>query len=464
MKHPNQTAGDTIVALSTPPGRSGIGVVRLSGPDVMSILKKIFISKGNSEFSDRRAIYGSVTDPQTGQVLDDGLVTVMRGPRSYTGEDVAELSLHGSPLVLDMVVRLIILHGGRLAVRGEFTRRAFLAGKLDLIQAEAVIELIEAKTGAAATEARRLMDKGPTVAVCEISDALKDILAEIEAHIDFDEDEESGPPETGPAIREVLAKIETMKRKAEASRIRRDGISTVITGKPNVGKSTLFNALLKNERTIVTPYPGTTRDPVDDCILLGGKVLVLWDTAGIRNDPDPVEEEGIRRTREIIDHADLVIAVLDASEPTDEEDVKVLDCCKGKKTVLVFNKVDLVREEKFRATALGEATASHVAVSAKTGQGMDALERMLDDLAEQMMAQGLMAEGPGLNSRCSQLIDTATVHIERVISRLNRRESIPPEILSYELRCALGPLEEITGERANEGVLDRIFDRFCVGK
>jgi tRNA modification GTPase len=436
----------------------------MTGPDVLSILQQIFVSPSDTKFPDRKAVYGSVIDAHTGQVLDHGLVTIMRGPFSYTGEDVGELSLHGSPVVLDTVVRLIISLGARLASRGEFTRRAFLAGKLDLVQAEAVIELIEAKTPRAAAEARLRMDKSPSAAVKEVSDALTEILADLEAHIDFDEDEESDVPEIKWSLSEIVSKIELMRKGAEVARIRTEGIVAVIIGKPNVGKSSLFNALLKNDRTIVTPYPGTTRDAVDDCLVIGGTVFVLWDTAGIREHNDPVEQEGIRRTRERIDQADLVIAVLDASEPTDDQDTVVLESCRDKATVLALNKVDLVEEDALNLSALGDGFAACAAVSAKTGEGIETLEAILNDMAQEMLAQHSTSGETGLNARCFQLIEAARIPIEQVLDRLNRSDSIPAEILSYELRCALGFLQEITGERADEEILDRIFQRFCVGK
>lgn len=464
VKHPKHLFTDTIVALSTPPGRSGIGVIRMTGPDVLSILKRIFVSSRDTGFPDRKVVYGSVVDPGDGQVLDHGLATVMRGPFSYTGEDVGELSLHGAPVVLDVVIRLIMSLGARLASRGEFTRRSFIAGKLDLVQAEAVIEFIDAKTPCAAHEARLRMDKSPTAAVKEISDVLTEVLAGLEAHIDFDEDEENDAPEVGAALRDILARIQLMRRRAEASRMRTEGIVAVIVGKPNVGKSSLFNALLKKDRTIVTPYPGTTRDPVDDCLLIGGTVFELWDTAGIREHDDPVEHEGIRRTGQRIGEADLVLAVLDASEPADDQDQVVLESCRDKPTVLVLNKIDLLIHGKTAPPLLEDGLAGCAAVSAKTGEGLEALEALLSDMAQEVIAHHTTCEETGLNERCFQLIEAARIPIERVLDRLEGRDDIPPEIVSYELRSALGHLQEITGEQVNEEILDKIFERFCVGK
>ena len=465
MKQDPNKPVDTIVALSTPYGCSGIGVIRMSGPEAIPILLKIFRSMTETEFPDRTAIYGTVFNPREGNVLDDGLALVMRGPHSYTGEDVVELSLHGSPTVLEMVTHVIVEHGARHASRGEFTRRAFLFGRMDLVQAEAVIDLIDAKTASAALEARSRMDKRLSAEILEISDALKDVMAKIEAYIDFDEEEESSAPQTEHTIREVFRKIEALKARARAGRIRREGIVTVITGKPNVGKSTLFNLLLNKERTIVTPYPGTTRDPVDDCLVLGGTAFVLWDTAGIRQHPDPVEEEGILRTKDIIGEADLVIVVFDGSKPPDGDDTIILEACKKNQTLAVVNKMDLVKGMGHSFSTELTGAPNLVAVSAKTHEGIEALKSVLSDFGKKIVGEiSPTTQGASLNARCLELMEAVSMPIKRLLTRFTEEGTILPEIISYELRTALGPLEEITGERADDGVLDRIFERFCVGK
>ncbi len=457
--------GDTIVALSTPRGYSGIGVIRLSGADALRIIREIFKHSGTrTEFPHRTAVYGKVVNPENGTILDDGIVVFMRGPSSYTGEDVMELSLHGSPVILDMTVRMIIRLGARPASRGEFTRRAFLSGRMDLIQAEAVIDLIESTSPVAAEDARARLDSSVSRQVRGISGELKDILAELEAHIDFDEDDEAPPPEVESLMRKVFLKMEMLRQDSERGRIRKKGVDTVIVGKPNVGKSTLFNALLRADRTIVTPYPGTTRDPVDDSLILDGVAFRLWDTAGIRGEAEPVEEEGIRRSLARLEEADAILAILDGTAPPDAEDAAVLAASNGKEMIVVMNKMDLGLAIDLTDRTFGPSNVPRVALSAKTGEGLDRLERMLADTGMKLTrAEG--TESPmGLNERCLMLMETASIPIKGLLDSFAMGEKLEPEIISVELRRALDSLEEITGERADDGILDRIFERFCVGK
>jgi tRNA modification GTPase len=452
---------DTIVAVSTPRGYSGIGVIRISGPESLHILRRIFRASGPAcQFPDRHAVRGKVLDPDTEKVHDDGLAIFMKGPNSYTGEDVVELCLHGNPLILDTAVRWAIRFGARLAGRGEFTRRAFLAGKLDLIQAEAVIDVIESKNLSAAEEARARLDGSSSAEICEISDGLKDVLAELEAHMDFDEDDEDPPPDPHTRLARTITRIQALKRMIESGRMRREGIRVVISGKPNVGKSTLFNALVRSDRVIVTPYPGTTRDAVDDYLVLDDIAFLLCDTAGIRDNPDPVEEEGIKRTRERIRGADVVVVVLDGSALPNDEDRNVLTACRGKRTLLVLNKMDLglVVAPQDQTLCLGCAT---VPLSAKTGKGIGSLESRLTEIGLELLESDVHG---GLSPRCLQPLESAEAHVGKALAAFPNGESMVPEIVSLELRSALSHLEEITGEKVDEGILDRIFERFCVGK
>lgn len=452
---------ETIVAVSTPRGYSGIGVIRISGPESLQILRKMFVVSGpGCQFPDRHAVRGKVIDPETEAAYDDGLAIFMKGPNSYTGEDVVELCLHGNPLILDTAVKWAVRCGARQAGKGEFTRRAFLAGKLDLIQAEAVIDLIESKNLTAVDEARARLDGSSSTEICTISNCLKDILAELEAHMDFDEDDEAPPPDPHARLAQIVAGIRDLKHTVESGRMRREGISVVISGKPNVGKSTLFNALVRSDRVIVTPYPGTTRDAVDDYLVLDDIAFLLCDTAGIRDNPDPVEEEGIRRTRDRIRGADVVIVVLDGSAPLDDEDRNVIAACRGNKALVVLNKMDLglVVDPQDQAICLGCAT---VPLSAKTGKGLDSLETRLREIGLELLGSDMHG---GLSSRCLQPLESAETHIVNAMTAFSDGESMVPEIVSLELRSALSRLEEITGEKADDGILDRIFERFCVGK
>ena len=377
---------DTIAALSTPRGYSGIGVIRMSGPESLKLLQQVFrVSETGERFPDRTAVYGRVVNPENGTVLDEGLALVMRAPASYTGEDVVELSLHGSPVVLDAVLRLLTRLGARLAARGEFTRRAYLSGRFDLVQAEAVIDLIEARSLGAAQQALSNLNNRLSQEIRDISAAMKDILATVEAHIDFDEDEEEPAPRIGDSLNELLRTIEALMRRGEAARVRREGINVVIAGKPNVGKSTLFNALTGSDRVIVTPYPGTTRDPVDDYLLLGDLCFLLCDTAGIREQSDPIEEEGIHRSRKRMSDADLVLAVVDGASPLQDEDAALLAACRDKGTIVVLNKIDLGLVSDPASEVFGPRQWPRIAISAKTGENLHLLEDLMRAAGEDLL-------------------------------------------------------------------------------
>lgn len=437
----------------------------MSGCESLAILKRAFRPAIDSiRLTERKGHYGEIIDPDTGRVLDDGIVLFMKGPSSYTGEDVAELNLHGSPMVLDEVIQLLVRHGARPARRGEFTRRAFLAGKLDLVQAEAVIDLIESISPAAAEEARGRLDSSLSQDVRDVSNTLKDIVSELEAHIDFDEDDEQEPPRLKPLIGQVYQKMQDLQKLGEVGRVRREGVRTVIIGKPNVGKSTLFNALLQSDRVIVTPFAGTTRDSIEERLVIGGVTLNLCDTAGIRNNPEPIEMEGIRRTLERIAEADLVLAVMDGSIALDDEDALVMLHCRDKRTVVILNKADRGSVVQDSNTDLFTEGHPPLTLSAKTGEGLQNLQELLAGLGQEITSPSSHGSKGGLNRRCLQLLEAAMIPVRELLDACEGHRMVPPEIVSLELRRALEPLEEITGERVDEGILDRIFERFCVGK
>jgi len=429
MNSLSHTSGDTIVALSTPRGYSGVAVIRVSGPEAIQAAAGIFHPAGPAEgFPDRKAVYGRVIDPETGTTMDDGLLTAMRAPNSFTGEDLVELSL------------------------------------IDLVQAEAVMDVIEATSPAAAREAGGRLDASVSGEIGRVSGLLKDLLAAMEAHIDFDEEDEYSAPDPIPELTLILRSMQGLARESQSAAVRRQGLSAVIVGKPNVGKSTLFNALLGSDRVIVTPYPGTTRDLVDEIVLMGDLSLLLCDTAGIREDPEPVEREGIRRTVERMEGAQLVIAVFDGSTPPDDEDLNVMKMCAGKETIIVANKVDLGLDRYWSQEQAPDLPGPRVIVGAESGRNLDALETLLGSFVTRMSEPEPGKSQGGLNSRCLILLEAALLPIEDLLAGSESNAAIEAEIVSMEIRRALRPLEEITGESIDDGVLDRIFERFCVGK
>jgi tRNA modification GTPase len=466
MTHIPPAANHTIAAVSTPPGLSAIGVIRMTGPDSLDILQKLFIpAKPGIGFKNRKAVYGKIVVPGSGIVIDDGIAVLMRGPNSYTGEDVVEINLHGSPVVLETVLTAIVALGARPAAKGEFTRRSFLSGKLDLVQAEAVIDLIEAPTRSAALEARSRLDQPLSVEIRDLAEMIKAVLVNMEAYIDFDEDEENEPPDVTRELAHVFKILEEINDKSDAARARRGGVNIVITGKPNVGKSTLFNSLVGRDRVIVTPFPGTTRDLVDDSIILDGKSFVIWDTAGIRDLPEKIEEEGISRTYRKIDESDLVIIVLDASNDPDPDDLLALQYCRNKRpTLTAFNKIDLVSSPSWTPPSWPELSSRLLTISAKTGEGVDLLKNNISEMVAEKFPTSQGAAPAGLTPRGKILIDEARACLDRILSKSDDRNSISHEIVSLELRASLEFLGQITGDKFDENVLDAIFDRFCVGK
>ncbi|MFA6224094.1 MAG: tRNA uridine-5-carboxymethylaminomethyl(34) synthesis GTPase MnmE [Desulfomonilaceae bacterium] len=464
-----QYESDTIAASATPPGYSGIGVIRLSGPDAVRIISDIFVPLNpvDTVFPERKAVYGRLvsykTDLANSLTIDDGLATVMRGPNSYTGEDTVEISLHGGPVIMNEALTTILRCGARLAGRGEFTRRAFLNGKLDLVQAEAVIDLIMASNPSSVEEARGRLDRKLSAEILEIIVDLTDLVAEIEAGIDFAEDVEFEFPTPGPVLKRVRDKMLRLIESGVAGRRRSEGIRVAIVGKPNVGKSTLFNSLINEDRMIATPFPGTTRDAVSENIIIDGLLFEICDTAGLRDNPDPIESEGIRRALSWMEKADILLMVIDAGAAIDKDDLSVFESCKDSPRILVLNKTDLPNV-LIDLDRLPHSWPAPLKISAKTGRGIENLKKVLHERATEIMSSSGHSTALRLNQRSLLLVDSALRKIDPVLESLSSGNSPVPEILSLELAGILRDLREITGECVDEAVLDRIFERFCVGK
>lgn len=454
---------DTIVAQSSPPGRSGVGLIRVSGPHSVDIINSIFKSRSGSEIRlhERRATYGFVIHPESGRLIDDCLAVLMPGPGSYTGEDVVELSLHGSPVILNETINLVISLGARLAQRGEFTRRAFLSGRMDLIQAEAVVELIEAETAQQADDARMRIDKRLSGEISSLSSGLKDIGAEIEAFLDFDDDEEGVAPHPIDSLSGIHQQMGDLLKSADSGRFARRGLTAVIVGKPNVGKSTLFNLLLGSDRMITSPTPGTTRDPVSEKANINGISIRLGDTAGIRQKPDPLEEQGISRTLEWLDKSDMVLLVTDASSPLDPDDIKLLESVGTKPGLVVINKID-IESGQFHIPEPLQASHEVVRISAREGWGVDELKSAISLLAESIHGSVDFSDKGSLNERAILLMRSAAQNVRTAIDLLGKKSAL--ELVSFEIKSACDRIDEITGGKFTDDVLDRIFERFCVGK
>jgi tRNA modification GTPase len=459
---------DTIAAISTPLGEGGIGIVRLSGKDSVEIVDRIFSSPKNKSLKDsksHRIIYGYIRDPLTDNEIDEVLVTVMRSPYSYTKEDVVEINCHGGMITLRKTLELVLKEGARLAEPGEFTKRAFINGRIDLSQAEAVLDLIRAKTDESRRIAVEQLQGGLSEKILKLREKLIELCAYVEAYIDFPEDdiEIASKQDMLESMKEIGKELQTLLKTYDEARFFREGLSTAIIGRPNVGKSSLLNALLKKDRAIVTEVPGTTRDVIEEYLNINGLPLRIMDTAGIRDVKDIAEKEGVKRSLQSIENADLIIAVLDRSEPLKDEDFEVLERIKGRNAIIALNKCDLSpASDKTVIVSLLSSLAHHpLNISALRGDGLDELKKMIFDSC----LKDWKEEREGVvvtNLRHKIAIDNAKASLERAMWVLI--ENQPLEILALELRDSLNRLGEIVGAVTTEDILNRIFNDFCIGK
>lgn len=450
---------DTIAAIATPLGQGGIGIVRLSGPEAVSIGRRLFHPARSVRRWPKpyRLYYGHIRDPQTGRVVDEVLLSYMRAPRSYTRQDVLEINAHGGPVALREILRLCLEAGARPAREGEFTLRAFLNGRLDLAQAEAVLDIVRAKTEAALRVAVDQLSGRLSQAVRAIRQELLNALAYLQAAIDFPE-EDIPPQDIAPTLAEAEARLEDLLAEANRGMIYRQGVRTAIIGRPNVGKSSLLNALLRQDRAIVTPIPGTTRDTIEEMFDLEGIPFVLVDTAGMTETQDFVERLGVERSRRAVEQADLVLLVVDGSAPLTEEDRQAAALAAARPAVVVVNKRDLPR-----VTAAEEILpqAPHLSISALTGEGLPALEALLVEFV--LSGQVSTADAPrASNPRHRDLLQRALGHVRE--ARRALREGLPDDFVSIDVSEAVEALGEITGETATEDLLETIFGQFCIGK
>jgi len=461
---------DTICAISTPMGMGGIGIVRMSGAEALDIVRKIFISaseNGNEAIRGYQIRYGKVKDPGNGQIIDEVLLTVMRAPKTYTREDVVEINCHSGPVVLRKILMTLVALGARLADPGEFTLRAFLNGRIDLAQAEAVMTLISAKTEAALQSAVRQLSGEFSEKVYGIKSDLIHMISEIEAPLDFpEEDLDPIPPGMlKQALFDLIEEIGRLIESAEQGKILTEGVSTAIVGKANVGKSSLLNRLLMEDRAIVTPFPGTTRDVIEETVNIQGIPLRIQDTAGIRDAKDLIEQEGIKRSQESIRKADLVLMVVDGSQSVGDEDIRIARMLVNKDTVLVLNKRDLVeknsKEKSFSSIIDLIKPKFTIKTSMVSNFGINELKSGIADLF--LQGGKTIHESPIVtNVRHVSALISAKEALQRVLKGVG--EGLLEDLLSLDLRDALSDLGQITGETTAEDVLNEIFRSFCVGK
>ncbi len=457
---------DTISAIATPPGEGGIGVVRLSGNAALAIVQRIFQPRRPGPLRSYRLRYGHIINPHDGQVVDEVLVAVMRAPHSFTREDVVEISCHGGSLPLQQVLGLTLAGGARLAQPGEFTLRAFMNGRIDLSQAEATLDVIRAQTASGLALAQAQLGGWLAHEVRRIRALLLEALAYVTVLVDFPDDEVETQDIT-PALNAALHSVERLRSSADQGIVYRQGARAVLVGRPNAGKSSLLNALLRADRAIVTPIPGTTRDTLEEVANLAGIPVILIDTAGITQSADPVERLGVERSRAALAAADLALLLLDRSQPITTEDVLVAELTFDKPTLLVWSKVDQACAPAAEASALAlpfthPRLVGCVATSALTGVGLEALASAV---AQALLGSQVLTIGDApmvSNPRHRDALDRAAASLRAVMA--SNELELPADLLAGDLTAALNALGEITGETVGEDLLDIIFSRFCIGK
>jgi tRNA modification GTPase len=455
---------DTIAAISTPVGQGGIGIVRMSGPSAVAIADRVFLShKGDrpGAAKSHSLLYGHAIDPSDGSTIDEVLVSVMRAPCSYTREDVVEFNCHGGAAPVRVLLELVLAQGARIAGPGEFTKRAFLNGRISLAQAEAVMDLISARTEEGLRVAVEQLRGGLSERLSIIRGSLVELCAFAEAHIDFPEEEigTEGSERISRELLDIRQRLEGLSATFREAHFFREGLAVAIVGKPNVGKSSLLNALLQRDRAIVAELPGTTRDLIEDYLNIRGLPVRVLDTAGIRNASETVEREGVRRSVDAMETADFIIAVFDGSRAAEEEDLEIMGRIKGKNAVIAVNKSDLPGKFRLEDREAGEGQYLHI--SALTGQGLEELKSAIFESA----IGGPPREHDGIvvsNIRHKLALDRACTAIQKASDVMVR--GMPLEIFSIELREAMDSIGEITGAVTTEEILDRIFSDFCIGK
>lgn len=453
---------DTIAAISTPRGEGGIGIVRISGNNALDILEKIFKPKSGKAIKGLRNYsinYGHIFDGET--LVDEVLVSIMKAPNTYTREDIVEINCHGGFVITEKVLEVVLKNGARIAEIGEFTRRAFLNGRIDLTQAEAVIDLIHGKTEKSVSLSLNQLRGDLKEQIEHLKKLVLDVAAHINVVLDYPEEgiDDPLPEHLVENLQEVLDTTDRLIRSYDKGKMIKEGIKTAIVGKPNVGKSSILNSVLKEERAIVTHVPGTTRDIIEEVVNLKGIPLVLVDTAGIRKTDDLVENIGVEKSKKLIESADLILFVVDGSRPLDEEDMKIHEAIKAEKVIGILNKIDI--KEDIDLSPLTKIS-KWLEISAIKNQGIDEME---EEIYRHIIDENIEDSSQKItitNVRHKSALEKTKQSIENIFETIE--SGLPMDLMAVDIKGALDSLSEVTGEISSEDLLDHIFSNFCVGK
>ncbi|MEA1965285.1 MAG: tRNA uridine-5-carboxymethylaminomethyl(34) synthesis GTPase MnmE [Candidatus Aerophobetes bacterium] len=457
---------DTIAAIATPLGYSGIGIVRMSGDQSLPIARRIFQPWQRKKIDWKSSFtihYGWIINPETGEDVDEVLLTLMRAPKTYTREDIVEINCHGGPVPLRKILNLTLRWGACLAEPGEFTKRAFLNGRIDLMQAEGVLDIVQAKTEKGLEAALNQLEGKLSKKINSLEEEIINLLSDFEAEIDFAYEDIKflSPKEAKKHLHKILIDINCLLEMNQLDKIYREGIKLVIAGKPNVGKSTLLNALLQRKRAIVTPTPGTTRDTIEEVVNIKGFPLRIIDTAGLKKAGNKIEKEALKQTYSKLEEADIILLMLDGSVPLNGEDNWLYEKIKKEKTLALINKIDLpqrINKEKISPLFSKE---KRIEISAKEETN---LQKLIEKLANLMLNQVIPTSNSriAVNLRQKKILEKVRKNIRRALQGVEKKRD--KELVSFELREGLKRLGEITGKQINEEILNNIFSRFCIGK